>query len=272
MPRTANTHCPSGRPGTSVTLAVALLAAGATTPASALVVTQDDRGAAVQISGAAPAASVPFFSDADAAFSAQEPVFDADLAVALEQPAIGASAMSWQSSALSSAGGLLVFDTSGAVGAAGYTGDPGDTLLAAAVSNATLAFSIDAVATLSVAGAIAGSGLADGGDRFGLTAVTLVRGSDLIVALDSDGAQGGAVDLGAMLAPGDYVLTIVASTSATVLPGTGPVTFDEAAGYELTFTVMTVPLPGALGLLLAALSGLVLTPSRRRNRISGASC
>ncbi len=246
---------------------ITLLASTVGAPAHAIDVTCDARGAAVQISGESPAATLPFFSDADAASSDMTADFDANLSVAREHPALGASADAWQSSSLSQAGGLLSFVTTGAVSAEGYSGDAGDTLLAAAVSNATLAFSLDAPAVLAVTGQIDGSGL--DGNRFGQTAVSLVGDGDLIVDLRSDGPAGTAVDLLAALSPGDYVLTIVASTSATVLPGTAPVSFDEGAGYDLSFTVATVPLPGGLVLMLTALAWL---RTGTRARVSGASC
>lgn len=248
-------------------LVVALVAAFAAAPAGAIVVTQDARGAAVQISGASPAAGVPFFADADAAANDAMPAFEADLAVERPGTGLSASAAAWQTSTLTVGGGLLRFGASGAVDAAGHTGDAGDTLLAAAVSNATLAFSLDAPATLTISGSIDGSGLGDDGTRFGLTAVSLVSNGNLVVDLAGDTATGTTVDLVAALAPGDFVLTLVASTSATALAGAGPVSFAETAGYDLAFTVATVPLPGGLGLLAIALAALL-----GRSRVSGASC
>lgn len=253
------------------TLAMPWLAA----PANAVVVTRDSRGAAVQISGESPAAGIDLFSEADAAFNNGAADFAANLALVRDDIALSAGATTTQASSLESTSGLLSFTTQGSVSAHGNSNDAGDSLLAAAVSNATLGFTLETGARLHLAGNIDGSGPpAPNENVFGLTAITLLRGSELVVALDSSNPGDRVFDLIADLAPGDYVMTIVASTSGTVTPGNGPAAFTAHAGYQLGFSARVVPVPGGLALLVGALAPLGLSMRRgaRRPGISVASC
>lgn len=260
-----------GAVGTIVAVLVAAIVAG---PVDAAVITQDSRGAAVQISGESPAGGIELFLDADAAFNDGTEPFAAELAVNRGNPALSAGASSTQSSTLTATDGLLLFTTHGAVSAHGAAYSPGDAVLAAAVSNATIGFSLDASASLHLTGHIAGSGAHADTGVFGLTAVSLLRGTELIVALDSDNPADRVVDLVAALEPGDYILTIVASTSGTILPGSIPTPFAGTAGYQLEFSAAVVPLPGALVLLVGALTplGYLGTRAGARTRVSAASC